>query len=132
MERLINTTEEYIDNLENSPAIGMWIPKISTDVREWYWLLLFLFLICIISALIGSKVGILSLLDDESKLQQPSAEQFTLKVYNTWESNDVLTQTPKRVKFEGFTIRHFVTNVHYETVSSFDYLESALIFSMFV
>lgn len=61
-------------------------------------------------------MGILDLLDDESKLPTSSMENFTFKVYNTWKSNNALIAMPSRAD-DRFLIRHFVTDVCYDTVS---------------
>lgn len=66
--------------------------------------------------------GIFSLLDDESKVREPSVQNFTSKLRSVWDNHsDVadlnlrainLLHTPKNT----FTIRHFAGVVRYSTV----------------
>lgn len=63
-------------------------------------------------------MGILDLLDDESKLPSSSSENFTSKIHNTWKSNTALIEMPSRPNpNDRFLIKHFVTDVCYDTVS---------------
>lgn len=74
----------------------------------------------IISLIESQPTGIFALLNEESKLPNPSCTRFTTKVHNTWKSNvDLLA--PKSLKIpikdeDGFVIRHFIGAVCYKTV----------------
>lgn len=62
----------------------------------------------------NNKNGILTLLDDESKLSKlASVENFTNNVHTKWKSSAVLVKKNASV----FTIKHFVNDVSYDTVS---------------
>ena len=73
------------------------------------------------------KNGILSLLDEESKLPKPSAAHFTSEVHKTFPTHFRLA-LPRKSKIkehreigdeEGFLIRHFAGAVCYNTVNIF-------------
>lgn len=62
-------------------------------------------------------IGILALLNNESKMPNPSDENFTINVHNSWKSSTILTVPQKKNIEDGFTIRHFAGNVSYDSVN---------------
>lgn len=65
-------------------------------------------------AMIESKLGILSLLDEESRMTAGTDESFTLKLYKQFENEKVFEKS--RFGQDGFTIRHYATDVTYSSV----------------
>jgi myosin-6 len=75
----------------------------------------------------ASKIGILSLLDEESKLPKSAAPHFTTEVHRQWNNHfRIALPRASRLKAhreirddEGFLIRHFAGAVCYQTVSHY-------------
>lgn len=72
----------------------------------------------------GKNRGILTLLDEESKLPKPSYAHFTAEVHKSW-PKEFRLGLPRSSKLkahrnlrddEGFLIRHFAGAVCYQTV----------------
>lgn len=114
------------NNLKKSSDILTLFPNIERVLSEYIlfqlyttYLIVYLkmnYFKLFLGLIANKENGIFALLNDESKLNSPSAQKFTLKVHSSWKSFSGLTMPQKKDLGEGFTIRHFAGDVYYNTV----------------